>query len=116
MSENGCENTERDTAVVKPSNGIGEPPRSLVIAKNGVRTGTDFANLMSALMSDLIEGKITPGVGNAACNAGGKLLKVVDMQMRYGSRGPGQGKKTLVLTDSVDDQLAPGADGPPAER
>jgi hypothetical protein len=52
---------------------------------------------MSALMSDLIEGKVTPSIGNAACNAGGKLLKVVEMQYRYGTQGPGLGEKTLVL-------------------
>ena len=40
--------------------------------------------MMSALMSDLIEGKITPGVGNATVNAGGKLLKMVELQMKYG--------------------------------
>lgn len=40
---------------------------------------------MSALMSDLIEGSITPNVANATVNAGGKLLKVVEMQYRYGS-------------------------------
>lgn len=39
---------------------------------------------MSALMSDLIEGSITPIVANATVNAGGKLLKVVEMQYRYG--------------------------------
>lgn len=51
---------------------------------------------MSALMSDLIDGRVTPNVGNATCNAGGKLLKVVEMQYKYGTQGPGQ-KKTLVL-------------------
>lgn len=40
---------------------------------------------MSALMSDLIEGSVTPGVGNAAVNAGGKLLKVAELQLQYGS-------------------------------
>lgn len=39
---------------------------------------------MSALMSDIIEGAITPIVANATVNAGGKLLKVVEMQYRYG--------------------------------
>lgn len=34
-------------------------------------------------MSDVINGDITPQVANAAVNAGGKLLKVVDMQLRY---------------------------------
>lgn len=41
---------------------------------------------MSALMSDLIDGRIDSNVGNAVCNAGGKLLKVVEMQHRYGSK------------------------------
>lgn len=39
---------------------------------------------MSAMMSDLIDGRITPNVGNAACNAGGKLLKVVELKLKYG--------------------------------
>jgi hypothetical protein len=55
------------------------------MAAAGVRTGDDFANLMSALMSDVIEGTITPMVANATVNAGGKLLKVVEMQYRYGT-------------------------------
>jgi len=60
-------------------------PKSLRFAKDGIRTGEDFANTMSALMSDLIEGSITPEVGNAVCNAGGKLLKMVEMQYKYAS-------------------------------
>lgn len=39
---------------------------------------------MSALMTDLITGCITPEIGNATCNAGGKLLKIVEMQHKYG--------------------------------
>lgn len=54
--------------------------------------------MMSALMADLIEGRITPGVGNATCNAGGKLLKVVEMQAKYGQAGRGT-NKTLLLTE-----------------
>lgn len=75
-------------------------PRSLTISNQGIKTGSDFANLMSALMSDIIDGRVTPSVGNAACNAGGKLLKVVEMQYKYGTQGPGQSK---ILN------LAPGA-------
>lgn len=52
---------------------------------------------MSALMSDLIDGRVTPNIGNATCNAGGKLLKVVEMEYKYGTRGDGVGKKTLML-------------------
>ncbi len=62
---------------------------------------------MSSLMSDLIDGRVTPQVGNATCNAGGKLLKVVDMQYKYGTVG-GNGnpkrRRTLMLTvDEEDD-------------
>lgn len=64
--------------------------RSTPIAEQGVRTGEDFAALMSALMSDVIEGRIGPDVANAACNAGGKLLKVVEMQYKYASTANAQ--------------------------
>lgn len=79
-------------------------PRSLAIANGGIRTGNDFASLMSALMSDLIDGRVTPSIGNATCNAGGKLLKVVEMQYKYGTQGPGQQK---VLTLALEIPPAP---------
>lgn len=74
-------------------------PRSLAISERGIRTGSDFANLMSALMSDLIDGSISPGVGTATVNAGGKLLQVVHMTLKYGKADGGRSeRKTLVLT------------------
>lgn len=60
-------------------------PRSLAIAQRGVKSTDDFEQLMSALMSDLIDGSINDGVGNAVVNAGGKLLKSVELRMKYGS-------------------------------
>jgi len=74
---------------------IDKQPRSLPIASRGVKTSSDFAQLMSALMSDLIDGRVTPQIGNATCNAGGKLLKVVEMTYKYGTQAGD--KKTLVL-------------------
>jgi hypothetical protein len=74
-------------------------PVSLTISEKGIATGHDFAGFMSALMSDLIGGRVSPMVGNAACNAGGKLLKVVEMQMKYGTASASQnGGKVLLLT------------------
>ena len=73
-------------------------PRSLRISERGIRTGADFANLMSCLMGDILSGRVTPSVGNAACNAGGKLLKVVEMQYRYGTQsGSGSNDRLLLL-------------------
>lgn len=100
MATREQEITEGNQAVVTQPNA---DPRSLSISERGVKTGTDFANLMSALMSDIIAGRVTPSVGNAACNAGGKLLKIVEMQYRYGTNGSGQGEKVL--------NLAPGGEG-----
>jgi hypothetical protein len=94
--------TKRSTGDDKKS------PRSLAVADKGIHTGGDFAKLMSCLMSDLISGRITPNVGNATCNAGGKLLKVVEMEFKYGTRGPGTGKKTLLLAvGGVEDTPGP---------
>lgn len=92
MAERGTRNAKGDPKT--------SSPRSSEISRGGVRTGEDFANLMSALMTDVIDGTITPNVANAAVNAGGKLLKVVEMQYRYGSP---KEQKALSIT------LAPGA-------
>jgi hypothetical protein len=72
-------------------------PRSLAVAESGIRTGSEFASLMSAMMGDILSGRITPSVGNAACNAGGKLLKIVEMQYKYGTQSGSQGDRILTL-------------------
>lgn len=58
-------------------------PASLRVAQRGLRSSVDFRDFMSGLMSDVISGRVNPGVANAACNAGGKLLKMVELEMRY---------------------------------
>lgn len=96
MAKNRGERAEGGTAVAERPEAGDKQPRSLRVASKGIRTGHDFANVMSALMSDLIEGRVTPSIGNATCNAGGKLLKIVEMQYKYGTDGPGQ-RKILTL-------------------
>jgi hypothetical protein len=72
-------------------------PRSLEIASEGIQTSGQFASLMSAIMSDVIEGRMTPGMANAAVNAGGKLLKIVELQLKYGTTNSPDQKKTFSL-------------------
>ena len=57
--------------------------------------------MMSTLMVDVVEGSISPGIANATCNAGGKLLKVVEMQIRYGTTGHDGKSKELLLMPPV---------------
>lgn len=87
-SRRGVEN-ESETSAVEP--------RCLAVAQSGVKTAADFSNYMSALMSDLIDGRVTPQVGNACCNAGGKLLKMVELQYKYGNTAEGKPDRTLRL-------------------
>jgi hypothetical protein len=72
-------------------------PRSLALAAKGIHTGSDFAAMMSAVMSDMIEGRLDPRVGNGVCNAGSKLLKVVEMQYRFGQKVEGTTERVLNL-------------------
>jgi len=53
---------------------------------------------MGALMSDIIEGAVSAEVGNATCKAGSNLLKVVEMQYKYGTVDNQPERKNLVLT------------------
>ena len=67
---------------------------------------------MSALMSDVISARVTAQVTNAACNAGGKMLKMVQLEAMYGTR-PEQKRRTLTLAFE-DPQLAlPSTTAPP---
>ena len=70
---------------VNGSEAIIKSPRSLAIGEKGVDTAKDFASLMSAVMSDVLDGRLSPQIANAVVNAGGKLLKVVEMQHKYAS-------------------------------
>ena len=52
---------------------------------------------MSSLMSDMLAEKVSPRIGTAVCNAGGKLLKVVELQYKYGSVDPKGGRRDISL-------------------
>jgi hypothetical protein len=63
---------------------------------------------MSDLIGDVLQGSISPVVCNAAVNAGGKLLKVVEMQHRYGRliNKDGQEKELVLCPDDRRPMLA----------
>lgn len=75
-------------------------PKSLAVAAGGIRTTADFADFMSTLMTDVVDGRVTPAICNAACNAGGKLLRIVELQMRHEAHGKRKGAKTELLLAS----------------
>lgn len=79
---------------------VARVPRCLEISEQGIVTANDFTAFMSALMSDVIEGVVPPSIANASVNAGGKMLKCAEMQMKYGAAGK-SGRRVLNLVSPV---------------
>lgn len=59
--------------------------KSAEIATGGIKTASQFIDLMSALMADLLTEAVKPEVGNVVCKAAKKMLDVVDMSHRHGN-------------------------------
>ena len=76
--------------------------KSAVIADKGIESSRDFRNLMSSLMSDVIGGALTPEVTNAACNAGGKLLKMVELEYKYATK-PNRAMRSIPVAFDTDE-------------
>ena len=74
-------------------------PNCLSIGERGVRTAQDFAQFMSAMMGDVISGRLSATKAATATRSGMALLKVIEMQYRYGSETEQPGKRTLRLID-----------------
>lgn len=65
--------------------------------------------MMSALMSDLIEGTIDANTGNAICKAGGNLLKIAEMTHRHGKSQAQQQRRVLELVPLTGQATEPPA-------
>ncbi len=71
--------------------------RSVKIARGGINNSRKFTDFFSALIADLSEQKVTASMANAMCNAGGKMLKMVELEIRYGQQIPGQSRRLLTI-------------------
>lgn len=50
-------------------------------------------NFMLALIPDILDGDVSIAAANATCNAAGKMLKMLELELRYGKEGqPKQAK------------------------
>ncbi len=73
-------------------------PQAARLADKGIQTGADFSRVMAALLADTVSGRIEPNRANAACNVAGKLIRMVEMQHKYGKQVNGSNEKLLTLT------------------
>ena len=89
-----------DQTINSDNKGIPEtqgPPNCLAISERGIRTDRDFAQFMSAVMGDVIAGRLSTTKATTATRAGAAMLKVIEMRHRYGSGD--DGAKSLRLID-----------------
>jgi hypothetical protein len=61
------------------------PAKSIPHFEKGIKTCGQLAQGMSLLMADVLSERVGTSTANAVCNAGGKMLKAVEMQQRYGT-------------------------------
>ena len=86
MARTANKNGKRDSRM-PPSNSSGKDLqqdaklKSFRVATAGIRTSDDFKEMMSAIMTELRRGELDTVLANAICNAGGKLLKCVQLEM-----------------------------------
>lgn len=73
-------------------------PTAATLADAGIATGADFSRVMAALLADTVAGRIEPNRANAACNVAGKLIRMVEMQHKYGKQVDGTNERLLTLT------------------
>ena len=77
---------EPNTIAGNPKGGKGTESKSAKLAKKEVRTALDYSKLMATLMTDVIAGDISPRTVNAAVNAGRQIIKVAELNLKYGKK------------------------------
>jgi hypothetical protein len=54
--------------------------------------------MMTALMADTVMGRVQPQTANATCNVAGKIIRMVELQHKYGRQVEGTTERLLALT------------------
>ena len=82
----------------KDAQGSQATPTCAAIADGGINTAADFLKMMTALMADTVTGRVQPQRANATCNVAGKIIRMVEMQQKYGRQVEGSTERLLALT------------------
>jgi len=77
----GTSETDGEDSVMPPATNS----RSVKLASGGISTSDDVKRLMAAIVPDILEGKVNTQTASSVCNAVGKLLKVVELELKYGA-------------------------------
>ena len=86
-------------AIEKKGNGNNQPDSANLLATEGIQDSRKCANVLGAIALDVLKSQISPQVANTACNAIGKLLKVKELEIKYGTSESPNEPKRIALTD-----------------
>ena len=79
-------NTVSETASPEnPKSVENQQSRSVILAQNEIRTTRDYGKLMAALITDVIQEKISPTILFAAVSAGRQMVRVAELNLKYGN-------------------------------
>jgi hypothetical protein len=68
-----------------------------------IETGADMFRLLDSVVRDSLSGHIRPAQGNVAINGCGKMLKLTELTLRYGT--PRNGRKVLALAEAASSDV-----------
>lgn len=91
----------------KGTRGTPEAPTCVALANSGISTASDFLRMMTALLADTVTGRVQPQTANATCNVAGKIIRMVEMQHKYGRQVEGSTERLLALTPLAPEAPAP---------
>jgi hypothetical protein len=74
------------------------PDSVKLMDRQGMRTSRDVANVLVAIVKDVGRQVMTPQVGNTMCNGLGKMIRLKELEIRYGTKDE-QGHQRLQLAD-----------------
>jgi len=82
MAKNITSNGKAGNAVVE------KKPRldTIAFAEHATEGTRQFTKFLGCIMRDVVSGELNSPAANAVCNAAGKILKLAEMQHRYGAR------------------------------
>ncbi len=71
------------------------------LAAAGIRTVGQFVSVTAAMWAEVLSGKLTPQVANAATNAAKTMLAAVELQCRYGRNSTDGTRERIDLFNGV---------------
>lgn len=83
-----AKNGKKATPAIQQIAQGGSDSRSLEVIRGGIETSDDFLKLSGAMLSDLVEGKMTTDVGNCMSQVARNMLSMLKMKLMFEKPSP----------------------------